>query len=134
MAGIVIRQGDLYWVDLGEPTGSRPGLRRPFVVVQNDLFNSSRLSTVVVCALTSNLRRAEAPGNVLLPKGAGNLPKDSVANVTQLFTIDKAELTDRIGRLGRDLVADVVRGIDLLLDPRRTPDDATGRTGRTDRW
>ena len=125
---MVISQGDLYWVDLGEPSGSRLGLRRPFVVVQNDLFNRSRLSTVVVCALTSNLRRAEAPGNVLLPKGAGNLPKDSVANVTQLFTIDKGELTDRIGRLGRDLVADIVRGIDLVLDPRRTLDGGTAAT------
>ena len=122
---MVISQGDLYWLDLGEPSGSRPGLRRPFVVVQNDLFNRSRLSTVVVCALTSNLRRAEAPGNVLLPKRAGNLAKDSVANVTQLFTIDKGELTDRIGRLGRDLVADIVRGIDLILDPRRTLDGGT---------
>ncbi|MCY4376020.1 MAG: type II toxin-antitoxin system PemK/MazF family toxin [Spirochaetaceae bacterium] len=80
------------------------------------------------CALTSNLRRAEAPGNVLLPKGAGNLPKDSVANVTQLFTIDKGELTDRIGRLGRDLVADIVHGIDLVLDPRRTLDGGTAAT------
>ena len=95
---MVASQGDLFWVDLGEPSGSRPGFRRPFVVVQNDLFNRSRLSTVIVCALTSNLRRAEAPGNVLLPQGAGNLPQDSVANVTQLFTIDKGELTDRIGR------------------------------------
>ncbi len=70
---MVVSQGDLFWVDLGEPVGSRPGFRRPFVVVQNDLFNRSRLSTVIVCAVTSNLRRAEAPGNVLLPKGAGNL-------------------------------------------------------------
>ena len=78
---MVVSQGDLFWVDLGEPAGSRPGFRRPFVVVQNDLFNRSRLSTVIVCALTSNLRRAEAPGNVLLPKGAGNLPRESVAAV-----------------------------------------------------
>ena len=122
---MVTSQGDLFGVDLGEPSGSRPGFRRPFVVVQNDLFNRSRLSTVIVCALTSNLRRAEAPGNVLLPQGAGNLPQDSVANVTQLFTIDKGELTDRIGRLGRDRVADIVRGIDLVLDPRRTLDGET---------
>ncbi len=117
----MIRQGDLFWVDLGEPSGSGPGLRRPFVVVQNDLFNRSRLATVIMCALTSNLRRAEAPGNVLLAQGEGNLSKDSVVNVTQLFTIDKGELTDRIGRLGNDRVADILRGIRLVLDPRRTP-------------
>jgi mRNA interferase MazF len=117
----VIRQGDLFWVDLGEPSGSGPGLRRPFVVVQNDLFNRSRLATVIMCALTSNLRRAAAPGNVLLAKGEGNLSKDSVVSVTQLFTIDKGELTDRIGRLGNDRVADILRGIRLVLDPRRTP-------------
>ena len=117
----MIRQGDLFWVDLGEPSGSGPGLRRPFVVVQNDLFNRSRLATVIMCALTSNLRRAEAPGNVLLAQGEGNLSQDSVVNVTQLFTIDKGELTDRIGRLGNDRVADILRGIRLVLDPRRTP-------------
>ena len=117
----MIRQGDLFWVDLGEPSGSGPGLRRPFVVVRNDLFNHSRLATVIMCALTSNLRRAAAPGNVLLAKGEGNLSKDSVVNVTQLFTIDKGELTDRIGRLGNDRVADVLRGIRLVLDPARKP-------------
>ena len=116
----MISQGDLFWVDLGKPSGSRPGFRRPFVVVQNDVFNRSRLTTVIVCALTSNLRRAEAPGNVMLPRGEGQLAKDSVVNVTQLFTIDKGELTDRIGRLGGDRVADVLRGIRLVLDPRRT--------------
>ena len=117
----MIRQGDLFWVDLGEPSGSGPGLRRPFVVVQNDLFNRSRLATVIMCALTSNLRRAAAPGNVLLAQDEGNLSQDSVVNVTQLFTIDKGELTDRIGRLGNDRVADILRGIRLVLDPRRTP-------------
>ena len=122
---MVVSQGDLFWVDLGDPVGSRPGFRRPFVVVQNDLFNRSRLSTVIVCAVTSNLRRAEAPGNVLLPKGAGNLPRESVANVTQLFTVDKGELTDRIGRLGGDRMADILRGIDLVLDPLRTVDGGT---------
>ena len=115
---MVIRQGDVFWVDLGAPSGSRPGLRRPFVVVQNDLFNRSRLATVVVCALTSNLHRAEAPGNVLVPRGEGNLVQDSVVNVTQLFTIDKSELADRVGRLGSERVAEILRGIRLVLDPR----------------
>ena len=116
----MISQGDLFWLDLGEPSGSRPGFRRPFVVVQNDVFNRSRLTTVIVCALTSNLRRAEAPGNVMLPRGEGQLAKDSIVNVTQSFTIDKGELTDRIGRLGGDRLADILRGIRLVLDPRRT--------------
>ena len=119
---MVIRQGDLFWVDLDQSSGSAPALRRPFVVVQNDLFNHSRLATVIVCALTSNLSRAEAPGNVLLPQGEGNLPRDSVANVTQLFTIDKAELSEHIGRVGVQRMADVLRGIRLVLDPRRTVD------------
>ena len=91
------------------------------MVVQNDLFNRSRLAAIILCALTSSLRRAAAPGNVLLAKGEGNLSKDSVVNMTQLFTIDKGELTDRIGRLGNDRVADILRGIRLVLDPRRTP-------------
>ena len=116
---MVVRQGDLFWVDVGAPAGSQPGFRRPFVVVQNDLFNRSRLATVIVCALTTNLRRADAPGNVLLPKGAGNLTRDSVANVTQLFTIDKDDLTDPIGRLDGDRIADILRGIHLVLDHRR---------------
>ena len=126
---MVIRQGDLFWVDLDQSSGSAPALRGPFVVVQNDLFNHSRLATVVVCALTSNLSRAEAPGNVLIPQGEGNLPRDSVANVTQLFTIDKRELSERIGRVGGQRMADVLRGIRLVLDPRRTV-DASARQER----
>ena len=114
----MIRQGGLFWVDLGKPSGSGPVLRRPFVVVQNDLFNRSRLATVIMCALTANLRRAAAPGNVLLAKGEGNLSQDSVVNVTQLFTIDKSELADRVGRLGSERVAEILRGIRLVLDPR----------------
>ena len=79
----------------------------------------SRLTTVIMCAVTSNLRRAEAPGNVLLPEGEGNLATASVVNVTQLFTIDTGELTERIGRLGTHGVVEVLRGIRLVLDPRR---------------
>ena len=119
---MVIRQGDLFWVDLGPSSGSGPAFRRPFVVVQNDLFNSSRLATVIVCALTANLRRAEAPGNVLLAKGEGNLSRDSVVNVTPMFTIDKGELTERIGRLASERMVKVLGGIHLVLDPRRTLD------------
>ena len=126
---VVIRQGDLYWVDLGQASGSRPALRRPFVVIQNDLFNQSRLATVVVCALTSNQSRAEAPGNVRLPQGEGYLPRDSVVNVTQLFTIDKGELSERIGRIGGERTAEVLRGVRLVLDPRRAVDTGSRPAG-----
>jgi mRNA interferase MazF len=96
---VTIRQGDVYWVDLGELKGSGPGFRHPHVVVQNNVFNGSRIGTVVVCALTSNMKRAAAPGNVLLEKGEANLKKDRVVNVTQLVTVDKADLIEQIGDL-----------------------------------
>lgn len=115
---MVIRQGDVYWVDLGAPSGSGPGLLHPHVVVQNDLFNRSKLGTVVVCALTSNLDRASAPGNVLLEENELDLPKRSVVNVTQLFTVDKTDLADRIGSLSPIRVREILAGIDLLLEPR----------------
>jgi mRNA interferase MazF len=112
---VVIRQGDIYWLDLEEPLGSAPGFRHPHVVVQNNVFNSSRLHTVVVCALTSNLRRAEAPGNVLLQLGEANLPKQSVVNVSQIFTVDKRQLEDKIGSLR---VGKILEDIRLVLEPR----------------
>ena len=114
----MIRQGDIYWIDLGEPLGSAPGFRHPHVVVQNDVFNSSRIHTVVVCALTSNLRRAEAPGNVLLQPGEANLPKQSVVNVSQIFTVDKRQLEDKIGSLSPHRVGEILDGIRLVLEPR----------------
>ena len=98
---MVIQQGNVYWVDLGTPSGAGPGYRYPHVVIQNNVFNCSRINTVVVCALTSNLRRARAPGNVLLEGGEANLPKQSVVNVSQIFTVDKGDLGDRIGTLSR---------------------------------
>lgn len=115
---MVIKQGDLFWVDLGEPAGLEPGYRRPHVVIQNDLFNRSRINTVVVCALTSNLKRAQAPGNVLLEKGEGNLPKSSVVNISQIFTVDKRDLVEKIGSLSHHKVRQILQGIQLLLEPR----------------
>jgi len=115
---MVVNQGDIWWIDLGEPSGSRPGYRHPHVVVQNNLFNRSRINTVVVCALTSNLRRAESPGNVLLEKGEANLPKKSVVNISQLFTVDKSDLLGKIGSLSTDRIDQVLVGIRLLLEPR----------------
>ena len=115
---MVINQGDVFWVDLGEPSGSEPGYRHPCVVIQSDLFNRSRIGTVVVCALTSNLRRAKAPGNLLLKKGEASLPKQSVVNVSQIFTVDKEDLVERIGTLSRTRVRQILDGVSLLLEPR----------------
>jgi mRNA interferase MazF len=113
-----IRQGDLFWIDLGSPSGSGPGLRHPHVVIQNDLFNGSRIRTVVVCALTSNLARAQAPGNVLLDEGEAGLPRRSVVNVSQIFTVDRADLVEKIGVLDPLRLREVLDGVDLLFRPR----------------
>jgi len=114
---VVIRQGDIFWVDLGKPSGSEPAYRHPHLVVQNNIFNRSRINTVVVCSLTSNLRRAESPGNVLLEKGEANLPRQSVINITQIFTVDKKDLIERIGSLSGGRMAQVLEGIELLIKP-----------------
>lgn len=118
---MTIRQGDIYWVDLGDPAGSEPGFRHPHVVVQNNVFNGSRINTVVVCALTSNLKRAAAPGNVLLKKGEANLKKDSVVNITQLVTVNKIDLIELIGTLPSLRAREIVDGIRLLIEPRDLP-------------
>jgi mRNA interferase MazF len=115
---MVIQQGEVYWIDLGDPTGSAPGYKHPHVVIQNNIFNQSRINTVVVCALTSNLKRATAPGNVLLDEGEGNLPKQSVVNVSQIFTVDKRDLEEKIGMLSRQRVMEILSGIQLVLEPR----------------
>lgn len=114
----MVAQGDVFWVDTGEPRGSSPGYVRPFVVVQNNLFNRSRINTVVACAVTSNLRRARDPGNVLLAPGEANLSGQSVVNVSQVFTVDKRDLQSRIGSLSPERVQEIVGGLKLLLEPR----------------
>ena len=115
---MVIRQGDIYWIDLEEPHGSEPGYRHPHVVVQNNLFNRSQIRTVLVCPLTSNLKRAGAPGNVLLDKKEANVPKPSVVNVTQVFTVDKSQLSDYIGTLSPRRMRQILEGIKLVIEPR----------------
>ncbi len=111
-----IRQGQVYWLDLGPATGSAQAERHPCVVVQNDVFNQSAIGTSVVCLITSNLSRAKAPGNVLLKRGEANLPKASVVNISQIVTVDKAELAECTGKLG-DAAAGAVRdGLHLLFD------------------
>jgi len=111
----VIAQGEVWWADLAAPAGSGPGFRRPVVVVQGDALNRSRLATVVCLPLTSNLRWAEAPGNVLLSSRITGLPKDSVANASQIVALDKGHLTDRVGRLPRAKVDLLLSGIDVVL-------------------
>ncbi len=117
----MIRQGDIFWIDFTVPTGSAPGYSRPHVIVQNDAFNKSRIKTVVVCLLTSNLRRAGDVGNVLLVPGEGNLPEQSVVNVSQLSTVDKRELRENIGSLSRERMHGILDGINLVLEPRDMP-------------
>lgn len=112
---MVIAQCDVWWADLAEPTGSAPGYRRPVVVVQSDALNRSRMATVVCVALTSNLRWAVAPGNVLLNARHTGLDRDSVANVSQLVTLDKRQLTDRVGRVPRRQMEAIFSGIDLVM-------------------
>ncbi|MFB3884455.1 MAG: type II toxin-antitoxin system PemK/MazF family toxin [Thermodesulfobacteriota bacterium] len=113
-----IKQGDIFWVNLGSPRGSEPGYRHPHVVIQNNLFNQSKISTVVVCALTSNLTRAKSPGNVLLRKGEGNLKKESVVNITQMITVNKSDLIEKIGSLSPARIREIIEGITLLIEPR----------------
>lgn len=115
---MVINQGDIFWIDLGVPSGSAPGFKHPHVVIQNNLFNRSRINTVVFCAITSNLKRAKAPGNVLLPKGEANLPKDSVVNISQMITVDKSDLIKKIGSLSSSRIKQITEGIKLLIEQR----------------
>ncbi len=112
---MTIAQGDVWWADLPEASGSGPGFRRPVVVVQGDALNRSRIASVVCVALTSNLKWATAPGNILLPSSATGLPKESVANVSQLVTLDKTDFTERTGKLSRSKLELVLSGIDVVL-------------------
>jgi mRNA interferase MazF len=112
---VEVAQGDIWWAELPEPAGSGPGFRRPVVVVQGNPLNRSRIGTVVCVPLTSNLTWADAPGNTLLAAKATGLPKDSVANASQIITIDRSFLAERVGRLGPKQLAQVLHGIDVVL-------------------
>lgn len=118
-----IRQGDVFWVDARQPVGSAPGFTRPFVVVQNNIFNRGKLNTVLVCALTTNLARADAPGNVRLYKDEANLPKSSVIVVSQMLTLDKSALREKIGMLSKRRVDEIIEGIKLLTEPREIEEE-----------
>lgn len=112
---MVVERGEVRWAELDEPRGSEPGFRRPVVVVQADSFNRSRLQTVIVAVLTSNLRLVEVPGNVLVPAKPAGLPQNSVANVTQLVTLDRTFLAERAGRLPPRVMAELDAGLKLVL-------------------
>lgn len=112
---MVISQGEIWWAALPSPAGSAPGFRRPVAIVQCDAFNRSRISTVVCVPLTSNLKWALAPGNVHLSARLTSLPKDSVANVSQIVTIDKKYLTSRVGKLPRSKLELLLSGIAIVL-------------------
>ncbi len=115
---MVVNQGDIYWIELGEPMGSEPGYRHPHLVIQNNVFNRSRINTIVACALTSNLKRAKAPGNVLLKKGEANLSKPSVINISQIVSVDKSRLDEYIGSVSTKRINEVLKGVKLLIEPR----------------
>lgn len=112
----MIGRGGIYWADLGEPSGSRPAKQRPVLVVSGDSYNRSRLSTVVAVAVTSNTDLAALPGNVFLPAAVTGLPRDSVANITAVVTLDKADLIDRSGDVPLALMREVDRGLRAVLD------------------
>jgi mRNA interferase MazF len=113
---MVISQGEVWWADLPEPRGSEPGYRRPLIVIQGNAFNRSRIRTVVCVGVTSNLALADAPGNVFLKAGQTGLPKDSVANVAQIITVDHAELTERTGIVPRVALELILAGIQLVFN------------------
>ena len=115
---MVVEQGDIFWAELEEPRGSETGYRHPYVIIQNDVFNSSRINTTIGIALTSNLSRAGIPGNVRLKKNEANLPKASVVNMMQILTIDKSDLKEKIGRLSRERVREILDGLRLVTEPR----------------
>ncbi len=112
---MVIGQGEIWWAELGEPTGSGPGGRRPVVVIQGDALNRSRLNTVICVPLTSNLKWQDAPGNVLLPPKVTGLPKGSVANVSLIVALDKRQLTETAGKLPHRQLELILAGIDVVL-------------------
>lgn len=111
----MVARGEVCWVDFGEPVGSEPGYRRPAVVVSSDRFNRSRIATVIVSAVTSNLRLAAAPGNVELSAGDAGLPKASVVNVSQTLVVDRSRLTETVGRLDSATMRSVDAGLRLVL-------------------
>jgi mRNA interferase MazF len=111
-----MRRGEIWWASLPEPAGSEPGFRRPLLIISANSFNESRINTVVAAVITSNLRLGEAPGNVRVPAKGTGLSKPSVVNVSQIITVDKTFLTERVGRIAPRLLSEVDDGMRLVLD------------------
>jgi len=111
-----MERGEVWWAQLTGPSASEPGFSRPVVIIQSDSFNRSRIRTIVAVVLTSNLRLAEAPGNLLIPASASGLPRDSVANVSQVITVDRGLLTEKVGRLQSKALRSIEEGLRLVLD------------------
>jgi len=112
---VVIHRAEVWWADLGEPAGSEPGFRRPVLIVQANAFNRSRIGTTIAVIMTSNLRLLDAPGNVLIQAQEADLPRDSVANISQVVTLDRDMLIQRIGCLGDSTMRQVDHGLRLVL-------------------
>jgi mRNA interferase MazF len=113
---MVVERGEIWWADLRAPAGSEPGYRRPVLVIQSDAANRSSIRTVIALVLTTNLRLVAAPGNVLIPAKSSGLPSDSVANVSQVFTVDRAFLTEQVGRIRGELLSKIENGLRLILE------------------
>jgi mRNA interferase MazF len=112
---MVINRGEIWWAELPEPTGSGPGNKRPLLIIQSNEFNKSKISTVIAAVITSNLRLAGAPGNILLSAKGSKLPKESVINVSQIITIDKSLLTEKIHQLPNNIIMQIDEGLKLVL-------------------
>lgn len=123
-----VNQGDIYWVSLDESSGLQPGVAHPHVIIQENIIDRSRTTKVVVCALTTNLKRAKAPGNVLLEEGEANLPKRSVVVVSQVFRVDEIRLGEYIGSLTQQRIKQILAGIQFL--ERMAAHHETGLDGR----
>jgi mRNA interferase MazF len=117
---MVINQGDIFWIEFSAPNGSEPGYRHPHQVIQNNLFNRSRINTVVVRALMSNMKRTNTPGNVALKKGEADLPKKSVVSASQLFTVNKSDLFEKIGTLSMIVSCRFFKGLNFSLNPEKS--------------
>lgn len=118
---MVINQGDIFWIDLGEPVGSEPGYSHPGVVIQNNIFNHSKINTTIVCGLTSNIKLSTAPGNILLDMNEVNLPKQSIVLISQIYTVDKEQVGDYIGSLSAKRIRQILEGLRLITEPRESP-------------
>lgn len=112
---MTIRRGEIWWADLGEPAGSEPSLRRPVLVVQDNQYNRSRMATVIVLSITSNTRLADMPGNILIGREESGLPKESVINVSQITTIDRSWLENKVGSVSHTLMEEVDYGLGMVL-------------------